>query len=95
MHNAKYKALSLTMAIITAATPIFSTYPVYAESVNDVMEDESVTRVSTDIGETQTESVLDGTSDTVNIPKEDSTGTTETSNTQEGRFLFINLIDAG
>lgn len=37
MHNAKYKALSLTMAIITAATPIFSTYPVYAESVNDVM----------------------------------------------------------
>lgn len=36
MHNAKYKALSLTMAIITAATPIFSTYPVYAESVNDM-----------------------------------------------------------
>ena len=95
MHNAKYKALSLTMAIITAATPIFSTYPVYAESVNDVMEDESVTKVSTDIGETQTESVLDGTSDTVNIPEENSTGTTETSNTQEGRFLFINLIDAG
>ena len=95
MHNAKYKALSLTMAIITAATPMFSTYPVYAESVNDVMEDESITKVSTDIGEAQTESVLDGTSDTVNIPEENSTGTTETSNTQEGRFLFINLIDAG